>query len=337
MCARLSSVGATGIAVALGSPCDPLDLHKNDSRVFSVRQNAPTWTPSGVRAVADGVSLQHAYALAERVTAHAQPTVRGHRIVWVRGGCYGVRELSAHDAAYAIVGRHTHADVVLELDPTIALRHLVLRSIETGGQLALRILDLQTSTGFALADGEPRRSAVVRGPVAFQVGDYTLVALPTDPAPRALPPAFLEAMSSPYRAPSPRPLGTSHIGIVPGISDLGKLCMYVEGDARSAFSLERAGGARETVLVSELEQQRGIVVGRSPKAHEHLLALMDANVSRMHMLLVREHAETFAIDLCSMNGTWIGRERVRRVRLSPGMQLRLGDSGQLAFTWHGRA
>jgi hypothetical protein len=285
--------------------------------------------------VVDGRVMREAYALAERLASSMTRAERGHCIVWVRDACFGVMELGAESGTYAIVGRHTHADVSLAMDPTVALRHLVLRSIDAGdGQAALRIVDLQTELGFALEDGVPRRSAIVRGPVAIQVGEYVVVGLPNGELPPALPPAVLEELSSPYRAPGRRALGSSHVGLVPGVSDLGKMCLCIDGDARYSFSIER-GGRRETVVASEIELQRGILVGRSPKAPAGLLALMDERISRMHVLLVRERSETFLVDLCSMNGTWMGRARVRRVRLADGLQVRIGD-GHLVLTWQGR-
>ncbi len=53
-------------------------------------------------------------------------------------------------------------------------------------------------------------------------------------------------------------------------------------------------------------------------------SLLDKNVSRLHLLLVRENDSAFAVDLCSTNGTHVGGERVRRVKLSPGTELRIG-------------
>jgi hypothetical protein len=301
------------------------------------RPNQNTWfSVSASAAYADGTALRDAYARAIRRAASLPCSVTGHRLFWVRGDREGAAVLRATDGAYKIVGRHTHADVVLHEDSRVALRHLVLRSMVTAeGELALRVLDLHTALGFSVDDGIARRSIVARGPLVFAVGTYTIVALPTDDVPVALPPPFFEEVNSPYRSPGRRPFGASHIGILPGIAELGDL--KNAGGAMHAFSLERWDRGKETVLVSEAELEQGVAVGRSPRAHRQLLQLMDESVSRMHLLLVREQGTTYAIDLCSMNGTWCGSERVRRVPLGPGAVLRFGNHCKVTLRWLGNA
>lgn len=295
-------------------------------------RNANTWLASAF--AHRPPNLNAAYELALGLAANAPSNVVGHRLFWVHGASFGATDLPAADGIYKIVGRHTHADVSIEGDPRIGLRHLVLRSVRTAeGENVLRVLDLHTALGFAMADGVVRRSIVARGPVALAVGDYALVALPSGELPKALPSPFFEEMSGPYRSPGRRPFGTSHIGILPGISELGDFSAM--SGKMHAFSLERPWRGRETVLVSDAELERGVVVGRSPKAHPQILQLMDNNVSRMHILLVRDGTETYAIDLCSMNGTWVGFQRIRRIRLAQGMMVRFGDCGQVSLQWHG--
>jgi len=146
------------------------------------------------------VDLRQAYVVARDLARMHAESLRGrpgHRLVWVRGASFASTTLVAAEEAYAIVGRHTMCGVALADDPFVALRHLLVRSIGLpSGGVAVRVLDLQTSLGFALPDGTRHTSIFAEGPVAIAIGEYALVALPNetkdDELPRELPAPQIE-------------------------------------------------------------------------------------------------------------------------------------------------
>ena len=173
----------------------------------------------------------------ERRHVEAAPTPRAGRVPYgvlpVRGTAFACTTLVAAEEAFAVVGRHTQCGVVLPDDPYVALRHILVRSIALpSGGLALRVLDLHTGLGFILPDGSRHTSIFAEGPVAMALGEYALVALPTEskgdelpgemPAPVVeTPPAVadqLQALAlamSPYRV-NARPLNRhSRITLMP--------------------------------------------------------------------------------------------------------------------------
>jgi len=293
--------------------------------------NHRTIADAGARGEIDPTALVAAYEGATRALAEGPPLRDGHRIFWSRGRLLGATELPATEAAYKIVGRHTECDISLDADSEISLRHMVLRSVLTGqGERTLRVLDLHSALGFRLGDGVVRRSVVVRGPVAMELGGYVLVAVPAGPVPAELPDAIVEETTSPYRAPPMRPNGISHVSVLPHASEvLARPPESVRGRT-PMFSLHQ-GAEMRSFLATDEELDQGILVGRYPTAPVH--TLLDENVSRLHLLLVREDGNIFAVDLCSTNGTFVGKERIRRAQLSPGMELRLGFG--VTMRWSG--
>jgi hypothetical protein len=283
--------------------------------------------------------LRASYAIAERAASAATDTFDGHRLYWVNGANVSYAALPASSDAHLVVGRHTNCDVVLPLDPSIALRHLVVRSMRMpDGDLALRVLDLHTQIGFKLENGESRHSIVARGPIALHLGRYSFIAIPSAaPTPRELPEVVVEQMAGPYRSPGMRDRRSS-IGILPRITDVFDREVRAMGaNDTDVFSIENKTRS-ETIAVSDQALELGVVVGRSAKAGAQISALMDAGVSRLHLLLLREMGQTYALDLRSVNGTydWVG-QRIRRVCLSEGdVVLRLGAKREVVFRFHAR-
>jgi hypothetical protein len=297
--------------------------------------------------------LKTAYAFA-RATLKGMPDPlkghRGHRLVWVRRGAYAGIPLIAHSEAFTVAGRHTQCGLSLPADPTVALRHLLIRSIPlANGKAGLRALDLHTENGFDLPDGTKGRSIFAEGPVVIGVGEYAVVALPSEtpddalpnelPAPEVDTPAHvkeqiaaMEKAIGPYRA-NPRLLRTnnhSRISIMPNLVMLGEsqvaLGRLATG-SRWAVTLERQGHtASVTVTADELKS--GVVIGRSEKCHsENLRRITDTATSRVHVLLLCEGEKIQAFDLASTHGVSFDGKLVRRVDLA--------DEGTVLLLGHG--
>lgn len=316
------------------------------------------------------VDLRQAYTFARgiaRIQLDAGGQARpGHRLVWVRQTAFACTKLVAAEDAFSVVGRHTQCSVVLPEDPFVALRHVLVRSIALpAGGVALRVLDLHTGAGFVLPDGSRRTSIFAEGPIAIALGEYALVALPTEskddelpgemPAPVVdTPPAVHEQLQvlaqamSPYRV-NARPLNrTSRITLMPSPVMVGEplppsLSRLAHG-GQYALTLARAGRSA-TVEISEQDLARGVVIGRSEKCHSEMLRrITNENTSRVHVLVLREGPIVYAYDLASTQGTYdVNGMPARRVVLStpgapPGASLTLGRGDDaVRLHWHPRA
>jgi hypothetical protein len=304
--------------------------------------NANTCLPGAIEpGIFARAFLREAYPIADGISRALPPmSAPGYRLHWVSGGVSGSVEVPAGDGSYRIIGRHSCCDVILDRDPEIALRHLLLRAepAPEGGTL-LRVLDLHTSLPVQLEDGSLVRSMLVSGPVGLRLGRYALVALPSGVTtlPERLPSPVVEhCVGAPYRSPAPRSSCQSHVSILPRAPMLDELR---QGPASAPFFARLTlAGPRGTahVDVTEGELDKGILVGRAPKCDPRLSSVLDEGISRVHLLLLRERKQTFAFDLASMNGTYADGQRVRRVRLSDaGSTLNLGYANLCLF-WNPR-
>ncbi|MGD0525138.1 MAG: FHA domain-containing protein [Polyangiaceae bacterium] len=275
-------------------------------------------------------------------------TAAGVRLVWWRGDELGWHDLVAHPHAFAVVGRHTKCDVVLPNDPAIALRHLLLRATTLDdGSPALRVLDLRTGLGFHLDDDTERRALVATGPLALRVGRYALVALPSRAElPEARPsPEIVESPRMPthgrasWRSGSGRSQRTSVTTLPPApmLDDVSQASQDVAAAGHSKVTLRR-GEERASVDLPDEALDAGVLVGRAYRCEERLRSVLTESVSRVHLLLLREHGTVCAFDCASMQGVYAGGQRVRRVRLpEEGGSLRLATKDPVTLEWHPRA
>ena len=333
-----------------------LDSHV---RPPNFRRNADTelfqgFSPSGSTDLrqayqfARGLAKMHPNAGAERVP--------GHRLVWVRGGAFASMTLSAADDAFTIVGRHTQCGIALMEDPFVALRHLLVRSIKLpSGGVALRVLDLQTNLGFVLPDGSRHTSIFAEGPIAVALGEYALVALPTEtrdedlpgelPKPEMnTPPAVREQIAAMEHAMSPyrqnaRPNRVSRITLMPRPVMIGEALPpslgRLAGSGGWALTLQREGRSA-TVTLSNEDLSRGAIIGRSEKCCSELLRrITDVNTSRAHVLILRDGPIVHAYDLASTQGTFLHGMPARRAILhDQGTMLTLGrGDGAVRLLW----
>jgi len=280
----------------------------------------------------------------------APATESGYRLFWVYGNDVSAFDLPARRDDYAIVGRHTHCDVLLSRDPEISLRHLLARTVVLAdGTIALRFFDLHSAMPFFLEDGMPRRSIVASGPVMVRLGQYVLGGVPYGPAtprnadagggggPYRSPPQYTVSESRVMPAASPGGERRSHITILPALPALDDFAWSAARPGNARVTLARAG-QRASVELADADLEVGVLVGRSDKCVDRgLRAVMSESVSRAHLLLLREHEVVHAFDLCSMQGTYIDAMRVRRCRLpDTGATLRLATTDPVSLTWHPR-
>lgn len=294
-----------------------------------------------------GLSSRQAWAIAVATDAERpRRSARGYRIYAVGGDGVSGRDLTAHDGAFLVLGRHTCCDLVIDRDPTASLRHLLLRLQPDEGAFALRVLDLRTQTGFCLHDGTTRRAILVRGPVLLRVGSYWIAALTNEGASGAEPPASVyELGAHPYRdAPPARPGRTyerprllSRVTVLPPASSLGDAPGRGPLASEYVLELDSADGvARVGVLRDELE--RGVFVGRSERCPDpRLRALLPRSISRVHLLIVRAGERVVAYDVASTQGTRVEGRRIRFAVLDDGgTDLLLGHEPPVLLRWRVR-
>jgi FHA domain len=306
--------------------------------------------------------LRQAYTFARgiaRMLPDALGGRPGHSFFWVRGASFASSHLLSHVDAFSVVGRHTQCGVVLRDDPFVALRQLLVRSIALpSGGVALRVLDLHTALGFTLTDGSRQTSIFAEGPVAVGVGEYALVALPTEtredqlpddlPLPEVAMPAgvrdqiaAMENAMSPYRVNGRRERNrSSRITLMPRLVMMGEPLPPRLGRLATGGSwgvtLERDGRSA-TLSLSEEDLAGGVLIGRSEKCHaETLRRITDHNTSRVHVLVLREGEHVVAYDLASTQGTYVNGQPARRVQLSEAGTLLLLGRGDRAVRmfWH---
>jgi len=328
----------------------------NDSHVTPVGINRSTCLPQHFRELPlDVLGLRQAYTRAKEMHAALppRPGLSGYRIFVVFRENVRALDLPASPDVYMVLGRHTHCDMVLDAEPSVALRHLLVRAIvQADGSVGVRILDLQASLAFHVDDGEACRSIYAVGPIAVRLGPYAIVALPLDAtaSPAALPKPTLSRATSmelarqqggPYRAAAAKQgavFRSSHITLLPIAPSLEDLPM---SNARAGFGrLTLDGGGRmASIEVPEAELDSGILIGRALKCKDDgLRSMLDTSISRAHLLLLREDGLTSAFDLSSTRGTFAYGARVRRVLMpDTGATLSLAAPYGLRLLWHRRS
>jgi hypothetical protein len=279
--------------------------------------------------------LDEAYARARDVEAPPM-TEPGVRLFWWRGDEMGWHDLVAHPKAHAVVGRHTKCDVVLPSDSAVALRHLLVRATTLDdGSPAVHVLDLRTGLGFHLDDDVERRGVVASGVLALRVGRYALLALPSlCVLPERRPaPEIVDLPHLPLRSRR-SVLTSSSITLVPPLSALEDVARDAAAPGHGKVTLRR-DGAWATVELPDQALEAGVLVGRADRCESQLRSVLTESVSRVHVLLLREHGAVHAFDVASMQGLWAGDRQVRRVRLSEeGGTLRLASKNPVLLEWH---
>ncbi len=287
--------------------------------------------------------IQAALELAWRTIEGApRPGVDGVHLFGVFGRDVLVRFLPASPHEHVVIGRHGECDVVLRADATVSLRHLLARAIRLAdGSLALRLLDLGTPRPFVLHDGTMHRALVATGPFAVGLGKYVIGGIPVD-AER------YQTQGGPYRAPAlihaahriPRaalntPVGTrrSRITLMPASRFVTQVPEWPE-DGYVRLTLSRTGNV-SSIVIDEATLESGVLIGRAIRCLDRgFRAVLSTSISRVHLMLLRDGAEDVAIDLCSTQGTYASRARVRMVRLPPSRcQLRMGYADPVDLTW----
>jgi hypothetical protein len=282
-----------------------------------MRSNASTCLPYQIKLPLHAPSLETAYAVAVAADRVREEPNVGYRLYWMAEGRFGSFDVPLDPTAFIVVGRHAMCDVVLDGDPTIALRHLLVRASRLDdGCPRLSVVDLHTNIGFEVNGARQERSMALTGPVAFRVGAYALVALP---AGEAHPPELPKPEQSRAMIPHPyRDAPISSITLLPRAIQLSET--NASRGPGWTLTLQGARGSA-SLRLSPLDLELGVLVGRAPKCADALRSVMHDGISRVHLLL----RKGVAYDLASTQGTYTFHRRIRSVPLDDeGVDLRLG-------------
>lgn len=280
---------------------------------------------------APALRAMYAEAVADVRADTSAPLGRpGYRLFFGRGRGLRSHTLSLGGSSSAVLGRHERCDVHLEGDGQIGLRHLLLRAIDAEGGPTLDIRDLRAELPFFLHDETPHRSLTAQGALAFRLGRYGVVAVPVGkgvPAPPStLPDAVLVG------EPVVRRRAITTITLRPAVSALVEVA-GVPNDAVGRM-LARRGEERASVWLAERHLERGVLVGRYPRCvGGGIREILRAQVSRAHVLVLREAGEVVCYDLCSTNGMVAGGRRVRRVRMAGDLPVALAGKDGVELSW----
>lgn len=293
-----------------------------------MRENPSTCLPWQMKIPLQAPNLETAYTTAVAAEKARNEPAAGYRLYWMAVGYFGSIDVPLDPQSFLVLGRHAMCDVVLEGDPTIALRHLLVRASRLDdGCPRLSVIDLHTNIGFELAGGHQERSMAATGPIAFRVGAYAIVALPGgEPMPPALPaPECSRALvPHPYRdAP------VSSITFLPRAMQLGESVMRSTGRGWNLMVHGARGAA--AIQLSKLDLELGVLVGRAPKCNDTLRNVLNEGISRVHLML----RKGVAYDLASTQGTYAFHRRVRSVPLDDdGTEMRLGTVSPVFLRWY---
>jgi hypothetical protein len=259
----------------------------------------------------------------------------------------------------AIVGRHGLADLYLEDDPSLSLRHMAVivrpPSSWDPNHLVVSLLDLRTKERFHNEHGEQLEGLVAEGPVFVQCGRYALLCLGTgDPGawPSSAADAwaiiperhYVEARSAVvehsardhmWKPPDAgRSLHRTGVTLVDG-PEMAQALLLGGGESVAGYLTVTAGGMSKTIPVGMLALRQGVLIGRNDRCNQHEM-LADRRISRVHMMLRLIGDTVYAIDMASTARTFVrtadGLHPVRLVPLHGAGELILGN-GRARIAW----
>jgi hypothetical protein len=257
----------------------------------------------------------------------------------------------------AIVGRHTRADLPLDRDPSVSLRHLALVLFPRPFRGRYRLVDLRTATGFVDERGKRLRAIEADGPAFVRVGRYAVLLFPvSDSDPRwpddaaegwaripdrlYLDEVEAEERSREWERESDR---AWEVDALPSLKDAPTLVHNVAGPEMAVHELVAEGDAPmgelkiastrglATVILGRRAAGAGILLGRSRRCDAGRV-LADRGISRVHLLVIEIAGSLYAIDTASSNGVFEGKEQERAIRLDGPRKLYLGDLA--TAEWH---
>jgi len=264
---------------------------------------------------------------------------------------------------FVTVGRHSACDLVLESDEAVSLRHLVIGMRPCPNGLRVRLCDLATGVGLRTEDGFGCEALTAEGAAFVSVGDYQLFLLPTGrlaPLPWAGPAASAWAAiperiyfdrRTTSRAGRPRavrlvparpgrsittqiidpPTALRQPGSPRGPAGPGAEKKPAPGTRgpRAGTLVLTACGLVERYEVYAADLERGLLIGRYERC---AFGAEDDRLSRVHLMLLRDGDQVWAVDTASSNGTTAAGASIRQVLLGARAEIDLAAAVTLRWT-----
>lgn len=270
----------------------------------------------------------------------------------------------ADSANSAIIGRHGMADLYLDGDASLSLRHLVVivSPYEAGSDVRFKIVDLRTSAGFHDEHGKRFEAVLVEGPLFIRCGSYFLYCLPTGdttdwPADAtdgwecipervylrgsAAEPDRWSRKQARHAKRKATPLASGEVEPSEREERAAITLVHsVAGPVRARARLLEPGESPlgtlrisseagiQSLVIGPGAAQQGILLGRYQRCDiDGVNVLTHDSISRVHLLIISIDDTLYAIDAGSTHGTWLRKKQteVRLVALEPGVELMLGE------------
>jgi hypothetical protein len=253
---------------------------------------------------------------------------------------------------FAVIGRHDRCDLSLGHDPALSLRHSLVGVRASGGEVRVRVLDLQSGSGFHTEEGRRCEALTADGPMFVRTGGYHLFLLPTgglwpmvwgatpEDTWKTIPERVYRDCRVPARGPaaallpekidraaSGRRTVITQIVHPPGMLRPFRPPVGDRGPRAGELELSTPAGY-ERFAVHQGELERGLLVGRYERCQ---VGSRDEKMSRVHLLLIRDGDEVWAVDTASTNGTTAQGEPMRRLKMHDGAVLVLAEG--IALRW----
>jgi hypothetical protein len=171
----------------------------------------------------------------------------------------------------------------------------MLYPTEPGGAIRFRVLDLLSSDGFSRQDGTTVRSLEAQGAAALGCGGSVIVLFGREQGSTASLGAEEAWNELTWYEPAVRTHGSPL-----------SIPLVAEDEAPCVRLVVSSKYGEKTLSVGPKALRAGVMLGRAENCHGTPL-LADANISRVHVLVVEIQGVLYAIDTASKNGVWTRR------------------------------
>lgn len=245
----------------------------------------------------------------------------------------------SEQGAFGVIGRHDCCALTLK-DDEISLRHALVRVNRQGlGEARVRLIDLGSSNTFRTEDGQVCKSVLAEGPLFVHLLGYQLYLFPTgtlapsrwETTPEATWNSFPERVYLDQRIPERMNRENKRPPAQPG-RVRRQTYMTLLPAAQHLRAKPGAGGqivgtillsAENTQIahrVSLEDLERGVLIGRYERCQ---LAGASHSLSRVHLVLLRDGNDIWAVDTASLNGTIVDNQKISAIVLDREIELRL--------------
>lgn len=243
------------------------------------------------------------------------------------------------EGAFGVIGRHECCALTL-LDEEISLRHALVRvTRQAGDEVRVRLIDLGSSNTFHTEDNQACKSVMAEGPMFINLLGYQLYLLPTgslstsewsddaDATWQSFPERVYFDHRIPERMVGQRPADKPNAGrakrhtymtLLPAAQHL-RARPGAGGDAVGTILLA-AESTQIAHRVSHEDLERGVLIGRYERCQ---LAGAAGSLSRVHLVLLLDGGDVWAVDTASLNGTIVEGQRISAIQLDREIELKL--------------